>query len=383
MLLAVNLRLGLSSFSALLSEVQRDLSIGPASVGFLVALPVLCMGVFSFVTGSLVRRFGDRRVAAVSVAIIGLATVLRVGGYHLSILVTSTVLLGAGIAVTQALLPGIVRTAFGGNVVRATSLYTAALGLGATVAAALSSPFANEFGWPIALAVWSPIGLVAALVWWRLAAVAPAPVDERLSSETSQPALRRGTVWIVAAGIGGASLIYYVMLSWLPDIYIAYGTSSRDAALGLSVFTLVQVPMPLVVSVVSARTASMTALIRGALLPTILGVSGLLVFGGDLWWLTSMLLGAGSGLLFPLMLTLPALHTSGSDSTARVSGSGFGIGYLLAAPAPFLFGLGRSLSHGSDAPLCGLLVFTLLLLVIAPNLLPRCPHHEETHAGPL
>lgn len=59
----------------------------------------------------------------------------------------------------------------------------------------------------------------------------------------------------------------------------------------------------------------------------------------------------GTGMsVFSLVLTVIAMRARTAEDTARLSGMAQGIGYLMAAVGPFLFGLPHDLSGGWMVP---------------------------------
>src|SRR5699024_6921487 len=78
-----------------------------------------------------------------------------------------TLLVGAGIAICNVLLPGIIKEKFPTKVGVMTSIYTTTMGIFAATASGLSIPIADglHLGWQIALIVWGFPALIGILVW--------------------------------------------------------------------------------------------------------------------------------------------------------------------------------------------------------------------------
>jgi selenocysteine lyase/cysteine desulfurase/cyanate permease len=373
MLAAANLRPGLSSLSALSVTIEHALHFGPVLTGALTTVPVACMGVFSFLTGRLVRLFGPRAVTAGATGVIAASTALRLAGGHLSLLIASTLFLGAGIAIAQAVLPGIVQAVYARQILAVTSLYTAVLGLGAAAAAAVSVSVAQLTSWPVSLAIWSLPASAACLFWTLLAdksrPSSRVPPRSRPPSP-SRPPFRGGPQWPVAIGFGAASVIYYTALAWIPQIVTAAGTDPQSGTIGLTLFTASQIPMPLLVAAVSSTRIGFPRLIRIAAGPTVAGLILLAVSPHELWWAGCVALGMGCGLLFPLMLSLPVLHSADPQDSSAIAGAGYGLGYIAAAPAPLVFGVIRASTGTFAVPLLALFLTSAALIVAAPLLVP-------------
>ena len=123
---------------------------------------MLCMGVFAFFAARIGGWFGLERGVLWSVVLIGLATVGRFAGDDVAVLYTTTVVVGAGIVVGQALLPAVVKRYFADRAALVTGLYTVGFNAGAAIAAGATVSLETAFGgsWPAALAFWALLGAV-------------------------------------------------------------------------------------------------------------------------------------------------------------------------------------------------------------------------------
>ncbi len=165
-LVAVNLRLALSSLPAVATLIQDETGWSDAFIGALTTVPVLGMGVFALGVPRLAGRIGRR--SAVSLALVAMAAglTLRLAGAVAVTLLLSAMLAGLSIAILGGLVPGIVRERLSNSMGLATSLWTAAMMGGAALGAALTLPLSDlTGGWNRALAFWA-LPAVAALVAW-------------------------------------------------------------------------------------------------------------------------------------------------------------------------------------------------------------------------
>lgn len=79
--------------------------------------------------------------------------------------------------------------------------------------------------------------------------------------------------------------------------------------------------------------------------------------------LWSILIGLGMS-VFSLALSIVALRARTGEDTAALSGMAQGLGYLLAAAGPFLFGLLHDLTGGWTVPLVMLIGVLLVQIVV-------------------
>jgi CP family cyanate transporter-like MFS transporter len=286
----------------------------------------------------LLGRLGARRAVAIGLALVSAGAALRGVAPAAVTLFAFTIVLAAGIAITQPALPTLVQHWFPDRIGRATGIYSNGLLMGEVVAAVITLPiFLERFalGWRGALAAWAVPAAACLVVWLRFAPAArrasAAAVDRWL------PDIRSGRAWRVGLLMGSASVIYFGMNTWIPDTLGARGSSgTTTAALGLLNFMQLPVSAALAVAgdaLVGRRWPYVFAGVLSAA-----GVLGYLVAppaSAPVW--TGML-GVGSSLIFVLNLGLPPLTASPRD-VASVSAFMFAIGYACAFFGPSLGGL--------------------------------------------
>ena len=134
-LAALNFRPAFASVSPVLETVRQDLGLSRAAASLLTTIPVLCMGVFAFGAARIGDRVGLERGVLWTIVLIGIATAGRLAGDAALALFATTVLVGIGIAVGQALLPAVVKRYFPDRAALVTGLYTVGFNAGAAVAA--------------------------------------------------------------------------------------------------------------------------------------------------------------------------------------------------------------------------------------------------------
>ncbi len=170
-LAALNLRPAITSLGALLEEVRDDLGMSGGAAGLLTSVPPLCFAVFGVTAPRLARRF--RPAAVVCAGMVAIATGLAVRPYiggTAGFLAMSALAL-MGIAVSNVLMPVIVKRWFPDRVGSMTGLYSMALALGTSAAAAATVPMTDALGgdWRSGLVVWAGLAAAAVLPWVLLA----------------------------------------------------------------------------------------------------------------------------------------------------------------------------------------------------------------------
>jgi CP family cyanate transporter-like MFS transporter len=356
-LLTVNLRAAITGISPLLGDLQEVFGLSGAEVGVLTTLPVLCLGVFAAAAPAAARLLGTETAIAGSLVMITAGIVLRVVQSPVSLFV-GTVLAGAGIAMGNVLLPAVIKRAFPSRVGSLTGLAMMLMAASGAIAAGLAVPL-DAAG---ALAVWAVPSLVAALVWGPIAVRGRrAPAAPVTAPHAGGSLLRSPVAWYVAAFMGLVSLMFYVLMSWLPEIMRDTGYPAAAAGMMVSTMMIVGIPLGFLVPVFAARLRDQRPLVVAVAATMVVGLVGLLLVPSAGWvWVA--VLGVGTGSAFPLAYTLLSLRSPSPSVAARLSGMAQTGGYLLAATGPLAVGVLHGATGGWDVPI------VLLLVLVVPEL---------------
>ena len=113
------------SLSVVLPEIMRDTGLSSTGASMLTTLPILCLGLFSLPTPALARRFGAERILLLALLLIAGGTLLRHGQPAHAVCLGRA--RGAGIAMGNVLLPGLIKRSFASRVALMMGLYTLAV----------------------------------------------------------------------------------------------------------------------------------------------------------------------------------------------------------------------------------------------------------------
>ena len=333
-----------TAVAPLLERIQNDLGVSGSFSGVLTTLPVVCLGAFAFIAPRLRQRFGDERVLLGCLVVLLIGNSLRAFG-DIWTLLAGTVVVGAGIAVANVAVPGLIKRDFPHTVPVVTAVYTMCLTLGGAIAAAAVVPIGHALGseWraPLGLlAVPVLVALVISLVAVRGSAVAaPKPVSPGIL-------LRTPLAWHLTLFMGLQSSLAYIVFGWLPTMLQSRGMSPELAGLALGVQAAIQAAGSMSIPVLCRRLRDQRPIIVVLSVMLMAGFSGILLGPTALLWPAVAVLGLAQGAAFGLALTLLGLRSPDSDSTTALSGMAQGGGYLIAAAGPLLIGL---LHDASDA----------------------------------
>ncbi|MFD8253790.1 CynX/NimT family MFS transporter [Streptomyces werraensis] len=376
-LAALNLRPAITSFGALLEEVRDGLGMSGSVAGLLTSLPALCFAVFGVTAPRLARRFGPGAVVCAGMAAIATGLLVRpFVGTTAAFLLTSGLAL-AGIAVSNVLMPVIVKRWFPDRVGSMTGLYSMALALGTASAAAVTVPVTDALGgdWQAGLAVWAALAAAAVLPWLAFVRDGGGTPGSRDGRPEERPAgqapvlriTRSRTAWALAVFFGLQATAAYITMGWMAQIFRDAGVPAGRAGLLLAVTMVMGVPLAFVIPRLAARLPRQGPIVLA------LGVSGLIGYAGLYFapaagaWAWAVLLGVAN-CAFPLALTMVGMRARTGGGVAQLSAFAQSTGYLISIPGPLLVGVLYQHSGGWGLPIAlmaGLMVPQMIVGVVA------------------
>jgi CP family cyanate transporter-like MFS transporter len=362
-LTALNLRPAVTSVAPLLGDMRADLGTSATWAGLLTTLPALCFAAAGLAAPRLSARFGLGRVIAMALVTLTAGLAVRsLDGPH--VVMGATLVACAGIALVNVLIPVVIKGSFPTRVGLMTGIYTAALqgggALGSAVTPGVEVPLG---GWRIALAAWAVVAVIALAAWIPAArrhrgswVQTAAPVGGRRSL------LGNRLAWTVTLFFGCQGFLAYIVMGWLPQVFIDNGVDKTQAGLLVGLASLVGVPVALLISPLAARSPNQSGWIVAIGMIGMVGTVGLLVAPAAAPVTWSVLIGVGMS-AFSVALAVIALRARTAEDTAQLSGMAQGFGYLIAGAGPFLFGLLHDVSNGWTIPWVMFLVVYVVQIV--------------------
>ncbi|MGN6187456.1 MAG: CynX/NimT family MFS transporter, partial [Conexibacter sp.] len=363
-LVSLNLRSALTVIGPLIRDLRAGDGLSGAAAGLLAAAPLLAFGLISPLGPRLAARFGIERALVACMLLLSASLALRPLP-SVVVLFAGTLAAGAAIAIGNVLLPALVKRRFHEQATFVTGVYSVALGVGAALGAGLAVPIEGWLGdsWRAALAVWALPALVAALVWL--------PLVRAGSSRGGGPAGVRVTLWHdrIAWRVTGfmaiQSVLFYSMVTWLPEVYRHEGMSKSSAGALLSLALIVGIPFGFVVGALAGRMRDQRPIALASALLVTAGYGGVLIAPMAAPWLWAALLGIGLGCGFTLILALFVVRTDDTQHAAALSGMAQSVGYTLAAIGPVAVGALHDATGGWTAPLSVLVGLAALDAVVS------------------
>lgn len=389
---ALNLRPAITSLGALLEEVRDGLGMSGSVAGLLTSVPPLCFAVFGVMAPRLARRFGPAAVVCAGMAAITAGLLIRPYAGGTAGFLAASALALMGIAVSNVLMPVIVKRWFPDRVGSMTGLYSMALAAGTSVAAAATVPLTDALGgsWQSGLTVWAGLAAAAVLPWLPLvrerggvsttATGTSTGTDVRAAEraeerhapveQTQPPTLRitrSRTAWALAVFFGLQATAAYITMGWMAQIFRDAGVPAGTAGLLLAVTMVMGVPLAFVIPRLATRLPNQGPIVLALGVCGLAGYAGLYFAPAGGAWAWALLLGV-SNCAFPLALTMVGMRARTGAGVAQLSAFAQSTGYLISIPGPLLVGVLYQSSGGWGLPIglmAALMVPQMLVGVLA------------------
>ena len=271
-----------------------------------------------------------------------------------------TATLGAGIAVSTVLLPSVFKRDFPAHVPTMTGIGAISIGVGAALASASAVPLAGIFGWQVALGSVLAFPLLALAMWLPQLRHHSRPAAGTPTLPHGGSVWHSPVAWTVTMFMGVTSLLYYVLVGWLPAILTSSGYSASEAGSLHGVMQLAWAAPGLIVGPIVGRMKDQKWLTAMMGVLTAIALVGLQI--APAWavlWVPCLGFGTGAGMLLGLIFV--GLRTNNASQTAALSGMVQCLGNLLAASGPPLAGKLHDTAGGWELPTA---IATLLAIVM-------------------
>ena len=377
LVLAGHLSVGLNVFAAspLLPLAIDDYDVNRATAGLLVALPLLVAAALGLPSGVLIARIGLRRAFIIGWTAVALVS-LSGWAPNFTALVLLRSATGLGFAfILTATGPLLMQWFRPKEVTVMNALTTAALSLGIALSVATAAPLAELMDWQMALTIYALPGIAGLLAWLVLGRVSGGTpmTGAGISLREVWAVLRNRTVVILLAADAGILIQYAAFTGWLPTFYNEdRGISLSQAGFITGLLPLVGMFAVLAGGVVALRVASPRALFAASgLLAGLGGLGAFLLPGPALIYPAVVVMGIGSWVYVPKLLTLPMQMVGMTpERVAVVWGSLLTFSGFAMFVSPILVGGLRDIS-GSFIPGLAIAAAFSWALLLAGILLPR------------
>jgi len=346
LLLALGARTGVAALSPLAGVIDLDVELSGLWLGVLGTIPPVAYTLAGLYTPRIVKAFSLEGVAVAVSAVTTLGHIARGFAPHYLGLFLATVALMLGVGSINVILPGLVKLYAPRRIGQVTSLYSTAMAVSTAAPAGAGLWLADTFDWRWSLASWALISLLAMVPWILVLPIAwnrrrAERIDianlvqvVRLSSLSSSPTARAIMLVFAVSGV-----IAYSVFALLPPILIDQaGATPGEAAVALTVFSLMGMPMSLTIPLLAVRPKWPSRLVWLASCSGCAGFLGLAFVPAVAPLLWTVLVALGT-LTFSMSLALIGARTLSHHMATDLSGFVNTLGYGLAAIGPVLTGL--------------------------------------------
>lgn len=357
-LISINLRTSIASVGPLIPFIREDLEISNGLAGFLTTLSLLTFALFSLFAPSIGKKMGHGKAIFLGIFLLSLGVVLRVLG-GIELLYLGTALTGIGIVIANVLMIPFFKARVPEKIGLMTALLSTGMSLFAAIASGISVPLAVDLGWGWrgSLASWVGLMILALVVW----------IPQLRSHGTGlQRDIFKGKnvwksrlAWQVTLFMGAQSVMYFTMVTWLPDMLIAKGMSPVNAGLALSYMQLISLIGTFFAPNLLMKLKEQSPVILVVGVGYLIGFGALFLSSEWIIFAALTLIGIGSGASLSIAYTLISLRTTEDQTTAKLSGMVQSAGYVLAALGPLIFGISLDLFDNWN-----ILIWFLLLMTI-------------------
>lgn len=372
-LITLNLRPFITSIGPMAPVLQEKTGISLYSLSWLTTLPMILMGMGTWLAPSIMHRFGPRNSLLGALSAIAIGCLLRMGANHTQLLLFTALLCGLGVAVVQGCLPGLIKWKSPQFVAPMMGIYSASL-MGGGALGAQISPLAMELGasWQTALALWFwPVIIALALTWLQLT---QAPADDTLTSNNKPQQkylLKRVRTWTLIVFFGVMNAGYASTVAWLAPYYQEKGWAAAHSGYLVAVLSIAQAAAALSLPILAGRSTDRRPWIIGTVALQFIGFITLS------WWplayptFNAILLGMGLGGCFSLIMLIALDHINNPFQAGALSAFMQSGGFIIAAIGPwfmaYLHQFTDSFNAGWAVHMLAVVLLGLIALRFNPN----------------
>lgn len=365
-----NLRPAITSVGPLLGMIRDQVGLANWSAGILTSLPLIAFATASPFAPRIGRKLGNPQTIVLGLILLLLGIMIR-SIPLIATLFIGTATAGTGIAIMNVILPVVIKERFPYKVGRMTSIYTTTMGILAAMASGLSVPLAKGMGlgWKVALLLWGVLAVIGIIVWIIAIKENRSTEDAKVEIKVAPPIegniLKSSLAWQVTIYMGLQSLVFYVVVSWLPEIMQSYGFTATTGGLMVSYAQFIGLPATFLAPILAEKFSNQKGIVLGIGGVLTIGFTGILI-GGPLtlmvFWVT--LVGIGFGGSISLALTMIGLRSQNAQQAAALSGMAQSGGYFLAGIGPLFIGMLFDLTHTWVVPLIAILAVCVLMTMV-------------------
>ena len=362
-LISINLRTSIASVGPLIPFIREDLGISNGAAGFLTTLSLITFAIFSLFAPSIGKKLGLGKAIFLGILLLAIGVVIRVQG-GITLLYLGTALTGIGIVTANVLMIPFFKAYIPEKIGLMTALLSTGMSLFAALASGISVPLAEGLGWGWRGALLSWVGLmVLALIAW-IPQLSPPKSKGNAEVLEGKNVWKSRLAWQVTGFMGAQSVMYFTMITWLPDLLIARGMTPVNAGMALFYMQLISLTGTFFAPNLLLRLPQQSGVVLAVGIGYFIGYGALFIHQEWVTFAALTLIGTGSGASLSIAYILISMRSAEAVTTARLSGMVQSAGYILAALGPLAFGISLDVFDNWNLLIWFLLAMTVQFIVL-------------------
>src|SRR5699024_2065401 len=160
---------------------------------------------------------------------------------------------GLAIAIGNVLIPVIIKLYFPFRIGIVMGFYAVGMNIFGALGSGITVPMMDfrNFGWEGSLQIWAALALLAIVLWLPQLKIKTEKLDIAEQPKEKTPIWKSSLAWQITIFMGLQSLMFYTLITWLPEILAIHGYSASEAGWLLFLMQLALIPITFVVPIVA------------------------------------------------------------------------------------------------------------------------------------
>lgn len=364
-LAALNMRAGLVMMAPLLPIISKYYDLSTYEMSILLSIPIVAFSSSSLIMAMLGRRASSDRIITFALIILAGGLALRIVTGPIGLFVFTGVI-GVAIAVMNYEIPVWVKVHIPESSGIATGIYVTLMGVGASVATAISVPIAESspLSWKLAMSPWVVLAAASAIFWFvtRRDVQAEHSADSAPFWRTS--VMKSPMAWGLVLFFGLESMTFYGSASWLPTILTTKDFSLSAAGAAIAFSGLLGSAVGLFFPHWISKFSDQRLLLAGVSMLTGFSFFMMTIQEGAILILWLCLSNIGISMAFPACLLLCTIKASTPEMVRSLSTMMQSFGYIISATGPVYVSTFFHVTENWNTALYAIVALTALQLMV-------------------
>lgn len=364
-LAALNMRAGLVLMAPLLPIISKYYDLSTYEMSVLLSIPIVAFSSSSLIMAILGRRASSDRIITFALIILTGGLALRIVTGPVGLFVFTGVI-GIAIAVMNYEIPVWVKVHIPESSGIATGIYVALMGVGASVATAISVPIAESspLSWKLAMSPWVVLAGASAIFWFANRRDIQTERSSGSAPFWQTSVMKSPMAWGLVLFFGLESMTFYGSASWLPTILTTKDFSLSAAGAAIAVSGLLGSAVGLFFPHWISKFSDQRLLLAGVSMLTGFSFFMMTIQEGAILILWLCLSNIGISMAFPACLLLCTIKASTPEMVRSLSTMMQSFGYIISASGPIYVSTFFHVTENWNTALYAIVALTALQLVV-------------------